>query len=150
MDVHLAVRFAHVLAAAVIVGGALLCWVLAIQGHGDGDARPAQVSAFGFAAERYEWAFWMALGLIVATGVGNLGAYGEALPPPGSAWGRVFALKLMLVTVLLLGSTVRTLAVARIAAGDGQTSLATLRNVYAATALTAMGVIAFAEYLAHA
>lgn len=140
-------RFAHVLAATVILGGAVLCWLLAMRGPGA--ERPGQIEAFGFAAERYEWAFWIAIGVIVATGVGNLGAYGEALPSPATDWGRAFALKLMLVTVLLLGSAVRTLAVARVVAGDARTTLQTLRNVYAATALTTAGVVAFAEYVAH-
>jgi len=45
-------------------------------------------------AIRYEWLAWGALGLLVATGVGNLGVFGEALPAPESTWGRVLTVKL--------------------------------------------------------
>ncbi|MEX2228495.1 MAG: CopD family protein [Dehalococcoidia bacterium] len=140
-------RWLHVLAATVIVGGAALCWALAVRGRSA--ELPGQASALGFAAERYEWAFWIALGVIVATGVGNLGAYGEALPGPGTAWGRALALKLGGVTLLIVGSVVRTVAVVRAASEEDGMSFATMRHLYAATVLVAAGVVGLAEYLAH-
>src|SRR5207245_11041734 len=63
-------------------------------------------------AERYEWIFWAAIGLQVMTGVGNLGAFGNALPPPESAWGTKLTIKLVAVLALALFSVPRTLIVA--------------------------------------
>ena len=48
--------------------------------------------------QAYEYGFWAAIGLIVATGVGNLAHFGEGLPGPESDWGRQFTLKLGGVT----------------------------------------------------
>src|SRR3979411_3458407 len=68
------VRWAHVAGMAAILGGALLVWVL-----GTRRAR-ANAGVVVGVADRYEWIFWAAIGLQVMTGVGNLGAFGDALP----------------------------------------------------------------------
>ena len=104
-------------------------------------------------AQRYEWLFWAALGVLVATGVGNLAQFGEGLPDPATAWGRRLMLKLLLVLLLAAISVARALYVARLVdaapalAGDGPRRA--LRNVYALTALLAAAVLAFATWLAH-
>jgi putative copper export protein len=58
-----------------------------------------------------EWAAWLSLGLIVATGIGNLGNYGDTLPGPRTEWGKELTIKLALVLVFLVVSAVRTLTV---------------------------------------
>jgi hypothetical protein len=66
---------------AAILGGALLVWWLGARRH------RADAGLVLDVAERYEWIFWAAIGLQVMTGVGNLGAFGEALPASASGWG---------------------------------------------------------------
>src|ERR1700694_3622577 len=88
------VRWAHVAGMAAILGGALLVWWLGVRRHGADGRIVVDV------AERYEWIFWAAIGLQVMTGVGNLGAFGEALPPPASGWGTKLIVKLVAVLAL--------------------------------------------------
>lgn len=128
------------LAAAVVVGGAALVWALALEQRGETPL---------VAARRYEWAFWPAAGVIVATGVGNLGAFGGGLPSPETGWGHALVLKLALVTLLLAGSTVRTLAVVRIGDDHEQARRGLLASLYGATALLSATVVTVAEVLAH-
>lgn len=138
-DASLAVRLLHVLAAAVVVG-APIALALVIR------ARPAPevVESLVGSAERWQWG---ALGVIVATGVGNIAALGEGLPDPSSAWGRTLVAKLAVVLVLLLASAVRTFVVA------GH-SLATVESGrlaawYAATGILGGVVLGLAVVLAH-
>ena len=135
-----AVRTVHVLAAAVVVGGALLSWLVVRDADTPTDRRSARRVAVG-----YERLFWGAFGLLVATGVGNLGALAPAIP--GGSWGATLAVKLLVVVALLVGSLVRTLAVARCRERDA--SVSTLSSTYALTA-AALGVaVVLAEVLAH-
>src|ERR1700694_3660455 len=105
------VRWAHVAGMAAILGGALLVWWLGVRRHGADGRTVVDV------AERYEWIFWAAIGVQVMTGVGNLGAFGDALPPSDSAFGTKLIVKLVAVLALAILSVPRTIAVVAMA-GD--------------------------------
>lgn len=137
---HLAVRLVHVLAMAVLVGGSLAAWILA-RDRGD-------LAWF----TRYEWAFWVGLAVLAATGVGNLGALGA--PRPGTEWGRTFTWKLGAVSVLVLGSIVRSLGVLQIYTLEGRSGeigqkYNFLRRSYSLTAALLIAIVVLAEVLAH-
>ncbi|HSW95208.1 MAG TPA: hypothetical protein VLI88_03505 [Patescibacteria group bacterium] len=134
----LAVRFLHVAAMATAFGGALLVTWLAWR------LPPARIVDV---AVRYEQLFWLAVGVLVMTGVGNLGAFGDALPAPASGWGRTFIAKLVLITALLIVSLPRSLAVVRMAATPA--SGAGVRSIYTATSGLLAGIVALALELAH-
>lgn len=128
-------RLVHVLGMALLVGGAAFTWYVIRDGT---DALHIAV--------RYEWVFWGALSVMLATGVGNLGSLGP--PGPGTEWGHVLTLKLATLLVLTVGSFVRTLVVYELRNREDAPT-ATLRRVYAATTLVLLVVVAFAEVLAH-
>jgi uncharacterized membrane protein len=134
---HLAVRLVHVLAMAVLLGGSLAAWVLA--------RNRGALTWF----THYEWAFWVGLAVLAATGVGNLGAIGA--PGPKTAWGRTFTWKLGAVTVLVLGSIVRSLGVLRIHAFEGRNSryYNFLQRSYILTTALLTAIVVLAEVLAH-
>jgi putative copper export protein len=136
------VRWAHVGGMAAILGGALLVWWLAAER--DQVVRDVAVRA----AERYEWIFWGAIGLQVMTGIGNLGAFGNGLPPPGSAWGTKLVIKLVSVLALAILSVPRTLAVATIARSVDP-PLRNLSAVYGATTVGVIGILGLAVWLSH-
>jgi putative copper export protein len=134
----LAVRTLHVLTMAVLVGGTLAVW----YGY-----RTEAVTDPSL-ARRYEWSFWAALGVLVVTGVGNLGAVGA--PGPATAWGRTFLVKLVLVLAVVVGSAVRTLAVVHVTddpAGAVQSPV--VGRLYGATTVALVAVVVLAEVLAH-
>lgn len=134
-SLHLAIRTAHVLAMALLVGGAAGLWAAARR-------TPDDLHAL---ATGYEWLFWAALGVLVLTGVGNLGALGA--PGPATRWGQVLLAKLALVTAFVLGSAVRSLAVART---DRATPLAAWgERAYGLTTVTLLALVVLAEVLAH-
>lgn len=110
----LAMRWLHLLALAVLLGGAVQ---LAL-------ATEVPLAA----ARRYEYAFWAAFGVLVLTGVGNVGALAPAVPGPTTAWGRLLTLKLAAVLLLVAFSLVRSGVVAR-----RETNRAVGRGWYAAT-----------------
>jgi len=149
---RLAIRSLHVLAMAVAVGGATLAWIL-LRRFADPSAPSAtptdapSVAVAHRVAAAYEWLFWAALGVLVLTGVGNLGSLAPTLP--GGRWGLVLDVKLPLVLALLVGSAVRTLLLVRARAGVDPPSPLTLRHAYAATALVLLLVVALGEVLAH-
>nr|WP_089823019.1 CopD family protein [Halogranum amylolyticum] len=138
---HLAVRWLHVFGMAVTVGGALFAWSLLR------DDTPSTTALV--VATAYERLFWGAMGLLVMTGVGNLGALTPSVP--GGTWGTALSAKLLLVALLLLGSLVRSLLVvdARRRPDAETVGTAALRVGYAATALVLGVVVVFAEVLAH-
>ena len=147
MDVLL--RAAHIGSAAVLVGGAALVWALTAGRASTGQ----ETRSLALVAQRSEWLFWGALGVLVATGVGNLAQFGEGLPDPATPWGRRLTLKLLLVLVLAAVSVARALYVVRLvdaaSALEGDSQRRALRNVYALTALLAVAVLALATWLAH-
>ena len=126
------VRATHVVAMALLVGGAALLW-----------AAPASWDARAV-ARRYEAMFWAAASALVATGVGNLGAMG-AVPAAASGWGELLAWKLALVLAVLVASALRTLLVALAAAPDARV----LRRAYAATTIAGVVLAALGVTLAH-
>jgi hypothetical protein len=136
------VRWAHVTGMAAILGGALLVWWLAVRrSRADG-------GIVLYVAERYEWIFWGAIGLQVMTGVGNLGAFGDAVPAPGSAWGTKLVVKLLAVLALAVLSVPRTLVVAVMAA-EGRPLPRVLPALYAGTTAYVVGILGLAVWLAH-
>jgi uncharacterized membrane protein len=149
------IRWLHVSAVAFVFGGALLIFILLNLTNGSRDVAARRV-VFDL-MRAFEWAFWASLGLVVATGVGNLGHFGSSLPEPRSEWGRELTVKLALVLAFLIFSAVRTLAVvsaaARLEEGERRTSRRVMKQVgdlYGATAVFVVGIIGLAIALAHA
>ncbi|MBX0297161.1 CopD family protein [Halomicroarcula sp. F27] len=142
--VSLAVRTLHVLTVTVLVGGTVAVW------YGYRTAAVTDLTS----ARRYEWLFWGALGVLVLTGVGNLGALG--VPGPTTDWGRTLLVKLVAVLGVAVGSAVRTLVVVRAGERDGfeadtaNTALrGTLGRAYGVTAVALLALVVLAEVLAH-
>lgn len=138
----------------MILGGAGLVWWLVRDAARTDDS--SQVAAALSLSRTYEWGFWAAVGVVVATGVGNLGALSPTVPGPDTGWGTTLSLKLVLVFVLLVGSVVRTvLAVdfserTEIAPEQANSRrLVALRSAYAITAVWLLVIVGFAEVLAH-
>lgn len=145
---HLVVRWIHLLGMAALFGGAVLAWGM----FRHATLRETPLAGLRVAAT-YEWLFWAGAGLLVLTGVGNLGAIAPAIPGPGTSWGTTFSVKIVGVLGLLLGSLVRTLGVVGLLS-RAPTRLAPaesdrLRFGYAATALYLLAVVLLAEVLAH-
>ena len=136
------VRWAHVAGMAAILGGALLIWWMGVRRN-----RP-DAGVVLDVAERYEWIFWAAIGLQVMTGVGNLGAFGRALPPPESAWGTKLIVKLVAVLALALLSVPRTLAVVAMA-GTKRPRPGLLSTFYGGTTAVMVAIAGLAVWLAH-
>jgi hypothetical protein len=127
---------------AAILGGALLVWWLGARRNRASAAMVLDV------AERYEWIFWGAIGLQVMTGVGNLGAFGQALPPSASGWGTKLIVKLMAVLALALLSVPRTLAVVAMA-GTKHPRAGLLSAFYGGTTVMVVAIAGLAVWLAH-
>lgn len=144
---HLAVRLLHVLAMALLVGGTALLWL------GFQRATAATETTLLLAtATSYEWLFWGAVGVVVATGVGNLGVIAPDIGGPGTDWGLTLAVKLLAVVLFVVGSAVRTVLVDhvdRVPVSHNAAIRRTLARSYGATALYLAGVVLLAEVLAH-
>ena len=128
---------------AAALGGALLVTAVVFSRREPSGALAAALA--------YERLFWAAAGVLVMTGVGNLGAFGRALPEPRTEWGSALTVKLFAVALLVAISLPRTLAVLRLgrAASEGLAVGRALRGVYAGT-VALLGLIVFvAEVLAH-
>ena len=127
---------------AAILGGALLVWLLGVRRNGTNAGSVVDV------AQLYEWIFWAAVGVQVMTGVGNLGAFGDALPPSDSAWGTKLIVKLVAVLALAIISVPRTLAVVAMA-GDTAPRPVLLSALYGGTTAIVVGIAGLAVWLAH-
>ena len=127
---------------AAILGGALLVWWLGVRRKG------ANAGVVLDVAERYEWIFWAAIGLQAMTGVGNLGAFGDALPASASGWGTKLIVKLVAVLALAVLSGPRTLAVVAMA-GTQRPQPDLLSALYGGTAIFVVGIAGLAVWLAH-
>lgn len=144
---HVTVRLFHVVAMALLLGGATLIWLRAARASG-----PAEVAGLRSLAVEYEWVFWGAVGVVVATGVGNLGALAPGVPATGTAWGRTLAVKLGGLAALLVGSIVRTAMVEALAGTATDHAAHVRRRVrlsYAATALWLAALVVLGVVLAH-
>jgi putative copper export protein len=146
------VRFVHVGAVSFLLGGALLIALLFLFLR----SRPTNDAGDGVLLELvkvYEWAFWAAVAMVVITGLGNLGRFGEGLPEPGSEWGQDLMLKLLLVLAFLMVSLVRTFSVALVMLQDAGSQFEScssgLARLYWLTAALLGGVLASAVALAH-
>jgi hypothetical protein len=127
---------------AAILGGALLVWSLSLRRNRANDGLVVDL------AERYEWIFWGAIGLQVMTGVGNLGAFGNALPASASDWGTKLIVKLVAVLALALLSVPRTLAMVAMA-GDERPRPRLLSALYGGTTAIVVAIAGLAVWLAH-
>ena len=136
------VRWAHVAGMAAILGGALLVWWLSLPRNRADDGMVVDV------AERYEWIFWAAIGLQVMTGVGNLGAFGNALPASASGWGTKLIVKLVAVLSLAVLSVPRTLVVVALA-GEGRPRPGLLSALYGGTTAMVVAIAGLAAWLSH-
>jgi putative copper export protein len=145
LDLHWWVRFAHVGAATVVLGGALLATMVVLQAASE-QARDDTARAI---AEGYEWLFWIAAPVLIATGIGNLGALGLGLPAPGSRWGITLVTKLLLFLGLLLWSARRTLVVVRTLEGAARPSRRAWTTQYAVSTGLGLAILGYAEALAH-
>lgn len=133
----LAIRWLHVAAMAVAFGGAFLVAWLAWR------TKDHVIET----AVRYEQVFWAAAGVLVMTGIGNLGAFGVSLLEPSSAWGTTLIVKLWLVAVLIIVSLPRSLIV--LLASQTEASSVDLRPVYAITTVVFASIVALAIVLAN-
>ncbi|WP_336328968.1 MULTISPECIES: CopD family protein [unclassified Haloarcula] len=139
----LPIRTLHVLAMAALVGGTTLLWY---------SYRSGAIASLA-PARQFEWLFWAGVGVLVFTGVGNLGTLGP--PGPGTDWGRTLLVKLVVVVALVVGSVVRTLLLVQASdreatSGDlSPTLLRTLSRAYGVTAAVLLGIVVLAEVLAH-
>ena len=147
----LLVRWLHVTSVAFLFGGALLIFILLhfVSSNRDASARRVVYDLMRV----FEWGSWASLGVVVATGVGNLAHFGEGLPGARSEWGREFTLKMVLVLAFLAFSAIRTLTVTMAASRpeeaptlQAQRRLGTLYGVTAALVASIVGV---AVALAH-
>ena len=152
------IRWLHVVAAASVLGGAGLAWWAIRDATRTDD--PGRTAAALSLSRAYEWGFWMAIGVIVATGVGNLGALAPTVPGPATGRGTTLSLKLVLVVALIVGSVVRTTLAAgplseytvRLAPGQScidSRHLVVLRSAYAVTTIWLLAIIGLTEVLAH-
>jgi putative copper export protein len=147
------VRVIHVASVSYLLGGALLIIILfLLHRHILHLDRRALLDVAGV----YELGFWLAVGLLVMTGVGNLGAIGEALPPSGTEWSRILLVKLALVLTFLALSAVRSMSLALLnlrpqPAADRAAIAAidSLGMLYGATGILLVAALMLAVTLAH-
>jgi hypothetical protein len=141
------VRWVHVAAVSFLFGGALLLFLLfLVLRKRDADRRTLLQLM-----QTYEWASWGAIGLVVMTGVGNLGHFGESLPERESEWGREFSLKLGLAGVFLAFSVVRSFGVAltQLRLDTASRLPPALLGMYGTTAVLVASIVGVAVALAH-
>jgi len=108
MQLWFAMRYVHVASITLLAGGALLLTACAARA-----AAVPEMRIFVSVAVAYEWIFWGAAGITVATGVSNLGLNGDGLLGANTGWGTALSLKLALVLVRLAVSLIRSELVMR-------------------------------------
>ena len=149
------IRWVHVVSMAFLFGGAVLLWLLSMKSKipresGNESGKEGLVLA---AAEKYEWLFWFVIGLIVMTGVGNLGVFGSGIPDRHTVWGWKLAIKLFAVMIFILLSLLRTLLITYLSAvGNRVISVPEqkiVRDIYAGTSLFSAALIFLALSLPH-
>ena len=149
------IRWAHVGSMAFLLGGAILVWGLSSKS--DALDQGGHNRLLIFAAEKYEMFFWVAMGIQVITGIGNLGAFGAALPDASTAWGVKLTIKLLAVLIFFVLSLLRTFLFTRLsaclsAAGNGTISMPLskiFQGFYGGTVLALAAILILAVYLAH-
>ena len=145
---HLAIRWLHVAAMATAFGGALTVFALTARRR-----TGALDSALVEVALRYEFMFWLAAGVLVMTGIGNLAAFGTGLPLSRTDWGMTFVLKLGFVLGLIVLSLPRTLAIARLRRSASRLPTEALRSslgaMYGGTGVAFAVALGLAVWLAH-
>ncbi len=140
------IRCIHVVSMAFLLGGALYLWAatsgkLALDEHN---------RLLLYLSRRYELFFWLAIGVQVITGIGNIGSFGTGLPGPASPWGIKLVLKLSAVLVFILLSLPRSIFIDRISnVLLPFSNVQPLRRLYVFTSLFLAGIVVGAEYLAH-
>src|SRR5207237_6572641 len=144
----LLIRWAHVVGMAAILGGALLVWWLTVRPPPMNRGSDARLEV----AQRYEWIFWIAIGVQAMTGVGNLGAFGQHIPAPTTPWGARLTVKLVAVLALAVVSVPRTLAIGaalgvRRPPAPGRSQVVPI--LYAGTVVAVLVIVALAVWLAH-
>ena len=147
----LSVRLLHVLAMAAVTGASVfLCLLFLKSGDTSPECRTHQVYAW---AKSFEWLFWIAMGILAMTGVGNLGAFGRDLPELNTVWGQTFITKLSVLLLFLILSLFRTFLVAWSEIGQDLLSSVTGRRIligsYVATACFLVTFLGIAMSLAH-
>jgi putative copper export protein len=131
-------RAIHVLSMAILVGGPLAVSIML--------RAPVNVATL----LRLEKWIWAAAGLIVLTGIGNVGYLGSAFPAPTTPRGAWFLLKFALVALLLVLSLIRTMACIRLAARNEELARRrTLARWYATTGTLGGGIAGLGLLLAH-
>jgi putative copper export protein len=143
------VRSIHVGSVSFTLGGALLLLIVfAIHRSAPKSSTEVLIKLM----EAYEYGFWAAMGLVVATGVGNLAHFGDGLPGINTDWGQRFSLKLVLVGVLLALSAVRVLALHLVSStppGHRAARCPALEGLHGATAVMVTGAMGLAVAMAH-
>ena len=148
-----AVRYVHIVSAALLTGGAVLAFATCAVWAGDRPGTvPGQAPPLLTAAAAYEWTFWLVAGFAAVTGVSNLGLKGDGLLGPGTSWGTALSLKLSAVVALLALSFIRTDIIVRCCAAkqiDHRHARRVLAALYAATAVALLGALWLGLGLAH-
>ena len=144
-------RWVHVLAMVFILGGSAFLSGLALRRKCAAGSEFDRVLVL--AAKGYEKVFWLALGLLILTGMGNAGAFAGHLPDRLTIWGQRFVTKLFVVLLLMMASLFRTSFIGSLATNqDMNLSPAARRGVlvsYVGTSLFVAIIFTLALRLAH-
>ena len=89
----------HILAAVIWLGGMLFLSLVAVPVLRHVDSPLLRMDLFRAMARRFRRLVWVCIVILVATGIGNVMFYGNALP--GSAYMKVLHIKLGLVAILI-------------------------------------------------
>ncbi len=142
------VRSLHVGSASFVLGGAILLIIVFYLSRSDSLSTSVMLKLM----QAYEWGFWAAMGLIVATGIGNVAYLGAAIPGAESEWGMKFLAKLGLFAALLLLSAVRVMVIQLVkgaASVPVPARVSTLQGLYVATTALTVGVGGLAVSMVH-